>query len=98
MFYIATYECGRGVRHITPFNNKLDFLVYADQVLGMTNTVLNNSDSIATICEKLHDNGTGHGSRFHYRISMSEIKSMAFLKFVVAIFKQRLESNRVEND
>ena len=87
MFYIATYECGRGVRHITPFNNKLDFLVYADQVLGMTNTVLNNSDSIATICEKLHANGTGHGSRFHYRISMSEIKKHGFSKICGGYFQ-----------
>tara|TARA_R110002020_G_scaffold301103_1_gene516613 strand:- start:67 stop:318 length:252 start_codon:yes stop_codon:yes gene_type:complete len=74
MFYIATYECGRGVRHITPFNNKKDFLIYADHVLSMTNAIVNYWDSIAVICEKLHDNGIGYGSRFHYRISMSEIK------------------------
>ena len=74
MFYIATYENGSGVRHITPFNNKKDLLVYADQVLSMTNAVVNNCDSIAVICEKLHDNGIGHGSRFHYRITLPEIK------------------------
>ena len=84
MFYIATYENGRGVRHITPFNNKKDLLVYADQVLCMTNTVLNNSDSIATICEKLHDNGIGHGSRFHYRISLAEINKHGFSATMVA--------------
>ena len=34
MIYIATNEHGQGVRHVTAFDNRADFLNYAGEVLA----------------------------------------------------------------
>jgi len=72
MIYIKTTVNGKGVDLITAFKNRLDFMVYADEVTSTTNTIINQNDSIPTICEKLYDMGMGRGTRHHCRISQNE--------------------------
>ena len=77
MIYIATDEHGKGVRHVTLFYNRLDFLNYADDVLA-TNArnymIRRRASSIDTICEALYDNGIGFGARHHFRVSRKDAK------------------------
>lgn len=77
MIYIATDEHGKGVKHITPFDNRLDFLNYADDVLafnGRNYMIRRRASSIDTICEALYDNGIGFGARHHFRVSRKDAK------------------------
>ena len=78
MIYIATNEHGRGVRHVTAFDNRADFLVYADEVLACddASAMLRGKPSIARICEALYDSGPGSGSRSHSRISRDEAQEL----------------------
>lgn len=78
MIYIATNEHGQGVRHVTAFDNRADFLAYADEVLAChnNNALLRGRPSIALICEALDDNGPGFGSRSHSRISREEAQAL----------------------
>lgn len=78
--YIATTEAGRGVRHVTQFDGRRDFLAYADDVLAMDNAgqmIRAKNTSIATICDALDDNGPGFGSRWHRRVSRREAVELA---------------------
>lgn len=72
MIYIETTVNGKGVDLVTAFKNRLDFMAYADEVTATTNTIINQNDSIPTICEKLYDMGMGHGARHHFRISREQ--------------------------
>ena len=78
MIYIETTVNGKGVDLVTAFKNRLDFMVYADEVTATTNTIINQNDSIPTICEKLYDMGMSYGARHHRRISRKE--AMAHIK------------------
>ena len=72
MIYIATDEHGRGIRHVTAFDDRLDFLAYADEVLACDNNqrmIRSSSVNISTICDALYGTGPGFGARHHYRIS-----------------------------
>jgi len=78
--YIATVEAGRGVRHVTQFDSRRDFLAYADEVLAMDSagqTIRAKGTPIATICDALADNGPGFGSRWHQRVSRCEAIKLA---------------------
>jgi len=75
MIYIATNIHGRGIRHVTEFDSRHGFMLYAYEVLACSNTNVNASDSIDTLCEKLYDSGVGHGARHHHRISAREANS-----------------------
>ena len=78
--YIATTEAGRGVRQVTQFDGRRDFLAYADNVLAMHNAgqmIRAKNTPIATICDALHDNGPGFGSRRHRRVSRREAVKLA---------------------
>jgi hypothetical protein len=72
MIYIATNVHGQGVKIVSAFKSRLDFMVYADEITATANTKINQNDSITTICEKLYDMGMGHGARTHSRISREE--------------------------
>jgi hypothetical protein len=78
MIYIATHEHGQGIRHVTAFDDRADFLVYADEVLACdnANAMLRGKPSIARICEALYDSGPGSGSRSHRRISRDEAQAL----------------------
>ena len=78
MIYIATNEHGQGVRHVTAFDDRADFLVYADEVLACddASAMLRGKPSIARICEALYDGGPGSGSRSHSRISRDEAQEL----------------------
>jgi|TARA_R110000787_G_scaffold261376_2_gene366740 hypothetical protein len=69
MIYIATDIHGRGVRHVTAFEDRLDLWAYADEVLSCHSVSPNRSDSIDVLCDKLYDNGIGTGARSHRRVS-----------------------------
>ena len=78
MIYISTNEHGQGVRHVTAFYDRADFLAYADEVLACNNAsaMLRGKPSIARICEALYDGGPGSGSRSHSRISRDEAQEL----------------------
>jgi len=78
MIYIATNEHGQGVRHVTAFDDRADFLAYADDVLAChnNNAMLRSKPSISRICEALYDSGPGSGSRSHSRISRAEAQEL----------------------
>ena len=78
MIYIATNEHGQGVRHVTAFDDRADFLAYADEVLACdnNNAMLRGRPSISRICEALYDDGPGFGSRSHSRISRDEAQEL----------------------
>jgi len=78
MIYIATNIHGRGIRHITAFYSRADFVDYVWEVLSCSDTRVNASDSIATLCDKLYDSGIGHGARNHHRISARKANSSTF--------------------
>ena len=72
MIYIATNVHGRGVKIITAFDSRHDFLCYADEVLSCHNNnqmIRAKASNIDRICEALYDNGPGTGARHHHRIS-----------------------------
>lgn len=78
--YICTTEAGRGIRHVTQFDGRRDFLVYADEVLAMDNagqTIRAQNTPIATICDALADKGPGFGSRWHQRVTRREAVELA---------------------
>ena len=79
MIYIATNEHGQGGRHVTAFDDRADFLAYADEVLACddASVMLRGKPSISRICEALYDSGPGHGSRSHSRISRDEAQELA---------------------
>ena len=70
--YVATNVHGQGVTVVTGFNGKDDLIAYADNILACTDTRVNYSDSIATVCDKLFDMGPGYGARHHARVSRKE--------------------------
>jgi hypothetical protein len=72
MIYIETNVHGQGVKVITAFKSRLDFMGYADEITATADVILNQNDSITTICEKLYDMGMGYGARHHCRISREE--------------------------
>ena len=74
MIYIATDTHGRGVTHISAFDNRLDFLKYAAEVTAMQETDVSSRDTISDLCEKLYDTGTGFDSRHHFRVSRKDAK------------------------
>ena len=78
MIYIATNEHGQGVRHVTAFDDRADFLAYAADMLACNdaNAMLCGRPTIARICEALYDNGPGFGSRSHSRISRDEAQEL----------------------
>ena len=78
MIYIATTEHGQGVRHVTAFDDRDDFLAYADELLACNDAsaMLRGKPSIARICEALDDKGPGFGSRSHSRISRDEAQEL----------------------
>ena len=72
MIYIATNLHGRGIKHGTAFEDRLDLLSYVDEITAFTETVVNSRDNIDTLCDKLIDRGMGCGSRSHARVSRRE--------------------------
>ena len=72
MIYIATNIHGRGVKHITGFDSRLDFWAYADEVLACHDRNVPRSASVADICDGIYDNGIGSGARDHFRVSRRE--------------------------
>ena len=75
MIYIGTNVHGRGVKIITAFDSRHDFLCYADEVLACNNNnsmIRAKASSIDRICEALYDNGAGSGARHHHRVSRAE--------------------------
>jgi len=70
--YIATDEAGKGIRHITEFDNRLDLLVYADGELSCTDIFISQKATISDILESLYDHGIGFGQRSHRRIYRRE--------------------------
>ena len=52
MIYIETNVHGQGVKVVTAFKNRLDFMAYADEITATSNGIINKNDSIPTICEK----------------------------------------------
>lgn len=78
--YIATTEAGRGVRHVTQFDGRRDFLAYADGALATNNAGLiirAQNTPIAMICDALADSGPGFGSRWHQRVTRREAIKLA---------------------
>tara|TARA_R110002096_G_scaffold83979_1_gene194281 strand:+ start:223 stop:501 length:279 start_codon:yes stop_codon:yes gene_type:complete len=76
MIYIATDIHGRGIRHVTAFDTRLDLWAYAAEVLACHNVSPCRSDSIEQLCEDLYDNGIGSGARDHFRVSRREAKQL----------------------
>jgi len=79
MIYIATDEHGQGIQHVAAFDDRLDFLAYADEVLACDNNhsmIRSSSVNISTICDALYDRGPGFGARHHYRISRDEAEAL----------------------
>jgi len=74
MIYIATNEHGRGIRHVTAFDNRDALHSYALEVMAWhaDSHRLNGRPSINAICDALYDAGVGHGSRSHHRVSRGE--------------------------
>jgi hypothetical protein len=74
MIYIATNEHGRGLRHVTAFDNRDALHSYALEVMAWhaDNHLLSGRPSIGTICDALCDAGVGFGSRSHHRVSRKE--------------------------
>lgn len=76
--YIATTEHGRGVRHVTKFSSRSDFLSYADEELSFNNAsaLLRSNSTVDDICAALYDNGPGFGSRSHSRVFRVDVKKL----------------------
>ena len=75
MIYIATNIHGQGVRLITAFDDRRDFLNYADEVLSCNDKgqmIRAKSTPINRICEALYDSGMGTGARSHRRVTRDE--------------------------
>ena len=75
MIYIATNIHGQGVKHITAFDSRHDFLCYADDVLACHDSgamIRAKASSIGRICEALYDSGPGIGARHHDHVSRIE--------------------------
>ena len=75
MLYIATDIHGKGVRYISAFENRYDFMCYATRYAWGDRRVY-KSDTIATICDKLYDKAVGYGSRDHYRVNRQEARAL----------------------
>lgn len=71
MIYIATNEHGRGIRHVTGFEDRDALHSYACEVMAChsDNHLLNGRPSISAICDALYDTGPGFGARSHHRVS-----------------------------
>jgi len=65
--YIATVECGKGIRHITEFINKTDLAAYVSNYC-----IVKSSDNINDLLELIYDTGMGFGQRYHHRISRNK--------------------------
>lgn len=74
MIYIATDIHGSGVKHIEAFDNRISLLKYAAEVTAMQETNVLSRDTIADLCDKLYDTGTGFGARHHFRVSRKDAK------------------------
>jgi hypothetical protein len=74
MIYIATDIHGRGLRHITAFDSRNDFLSTALQWLDRSDRYfsIKTRSSIDDICDALHDHGPGLGARSHHRVTRRE--------------------------
>jgi hypothetical protein len=55
MIYIATDINGRGIKHVTAFEDRAEFYGYVDEVLAFNDATPKRSDSIATLCDHLYD-------------------------------------------
>jgi len=72
MIYIATDIHGRGVRHVTAFDDRTDFFKYVQEVHERRSNGEDwprQSYSIDRLCDCLYDRGIGFGSRSHRRVS-----------------------------
>lgn len=72
MIYIATSIHGRGIRHVTAFDNRADFFNYVNKVVEramLGERFPRVSYSIDRLCDCLYDRGVGFGSRSHRRVS-----------------------------
>jgi hypothetical protein len=74
MIYIATNEHGRGIRHVTAFEDRDALHSYALDAMAFhaDNHLLNGRPSISDICDALTDNGVGFGSRSHHHVSRKD--------------------------
>jgi len=74
MIYIATDIHGRGLRYITAYDSRNDFLSTALQWLGRSDKCfsIKARSSINDICDALHDHGPGLGARSHHRVTRRE--------------------------
>lgn len=78
MIYIVTNEHGRGVRHVTGFDNRDALHSYAYEVMSYhsNNHLLNGKPSVSAICDALDDIGPGFGARSHRRVSRKEAEQL----------------------
>jgi hypothetical protein len=74
MIYIATDINGRGIKHVTAFEDRAEFYGYVDEVLAFNDATPKRSDSIATLCDHLYDHGVGFGARSHHRVDVREAR------------------------
>jgi len=74
--YIATDEAGKGIRHITEFDSRLDLLMYANSEISCTDIFISQKATIPDILESLYDHGIGFGQRSHRRISRQDAIKM----------------------
>lgn len=73
--YIGTILAGRNggkPYHVTKWNDKADFFYYCDHLTALTDSNVNQSMSIAELCDAIADKGIGSGSRWHKRITRQE--------------------------
>lgn len=74
--YIAVKIAGRGIEKVMSFNGASDYRKYAQQMTERSDTQINESDSISTICDKMYDNESVCGSNSSFRVLTAEAKQM----------------------
>lgn len=74
MIYIVTNEHGRGIRHVTGFEDRDALHSYACEVLCRYDHTPRSKATISDICDALDDNGIGYGARSHHRVSYREAR------------------------
>jgi hypothetical protein len=79
MIYIATDIHGRGLRHVTAYDSRKDFLSTALQWLDRSDKYfsIKARSSINDICDALRDSGAGFGARSHHRVTRREAFKLA---------------------
>lgn len=73
--YIKTVECGRGVRHITEYENKQEFYEYIYEVIsqkGGYDSLPNIKMKIEDMLPFIDDSGIGHGQRYHREMTKKD--------------------------